>query len=169
MPGATQDAPKVKYPSPLNDPGKRRESLPLLLDKFTTSRSQEIPGRINVNTAPYAVLAGLPGLNDSDVQNIIARRPRPGDASSSELIYKTPAWLVTEANLAPSKVQAIDRYVTARTQVYRVQTVGYLDQGGPSARLEAVIDANQGYPRILYRRDLSEFGKGFQTQTPAPP
>jgi type II secretory pathway component PulK len=153
----------------LNDPTKRRELLPLLLDKFSTSRSREIPGRINVITASSAVLSGLPGLTDSDVQNILGARPRPADINPADVIYQTPAWLVTEANLTPSKVQAIDRYITARTQVYRVQAIGYFERGGPSARVEAVIDANQGYPRILYRRDLSELGKGFSPQTaPAP-
>jgi hypothetical protein len=39
--------------------------------------------------------------------------------------------------------------------------VGYFDQGGFMARIEAVIDTNGGRPRIIYWRDLSELGKGF--------
>jgi hypothetical protein len=169
MPGPTPESPKVRYPSPLNDATTRRQMLPILLDKFTTSRSQELPGLININTAPYAVLAGLPGLQDSDVSTIVGQRPRPADAASADPVYQTPAWLVTEAGLDAKKVQAIDRYITARTQVYRVQAVGYFDRGGPAARVEAVIDLNQGYPRVLYRRDLSELGKGFDTRGSSTP
>jgi hypothetical protein len=63
MAGSSPDSPKVKYPSPLNDAATRRELLPVLLDKFSTSRSPESSGLININTAPSAVLAGLPGLD----------------------------------------------------------------------------------------------------------
>jgi len=54
--------------------------------------------------------------------------------------------------------------VTARSQVYRVQSMGYFDKGGPVARIEAVIDTNAGQPRIVYWRDISELGKGFDIQ-----
>jgi hypothetical protein len=161
LPGPTPQSPKTRYPCPLNDASTLRQTLPLLLDKVTTSRGQDMPARINVNTAPSAVLAGLPGLQDSDVQNILTHRPAPAPPNSSDPLYQTPAWLITDAGLDAKKLQSIDRYITARSQVYRVQSVGYLDRGGPTARVEALIDTNQGYPRILYRRELSELGKGF--------
>jgi hypothetical protein len=43
-----------------------------------------------------------------------------------------------------------------------VQSVGYFEGGGPSARIEAVIDTNAGRPRIIYWRDLTELGKGYE-------
>jgi hypothetical protein len=46
--------------------------------------------------------------------------------------------------------------------VYRIQAVGYFDKAGPVARVEAVIDTNAGKPRIVYWRDLTELGKGFE-------
>jgi hypothetical protein len=58
-------------------------------------------------------------------------------------------------------VKQLDKFVTARSQVYRVQSVGYFDQHGPTARVEAVIDTNQGRPRIVYLRDLTEMGRAF--------
>jgi len=53
---------------------------------------------------------------------------------------------------------------TGRTMVYRVQAVGYFARGGPVARVEAVIDTNQGAPRILYFRDLTDLDtpRGFE-------
>jgi len=68
---------------------------------------------------------------------------------------------VTAANLSPTKFDAIEKYVTGKTMTYRVQSVGYFGSGGPAARVEAVIDTNQGHPRILYYRDLTDLGKGF--------
>jgi type II secretory pathway component PulK len=146
------------YASPFNSTDAIKNTLPLLLDKASTRSSSELPARINVNTAPRAVLACLPGLSDTDVQTIIDNRPTPG---STDLVNTTTAWLLTSANLSPSAVQALESYITARTQVYRLQSVGYFDGGGPAARVEAVIDTNNGQPRIIYYRDLSELGRGF--------
>ena len=44
--------------------------------------------------------------------------------------------ITTEANLPVATMKKLDRYLTARTQVYRFQSVGYLDKGGPVARIE---------------------------------
>ena len=161
IPGSTPQAQPTYYPSPLNDPGTLKQLLPTLLDEVTTSRGAELPARINVNTAPTAVLLTLPNLTDSDVQAIVDHRPNPSDTDPPDPIYQTPAWLITEANFSPQKVQALDRYITARSQIYRVQSMGYFEGGGPVSRVEAIIDTNAGRPRVVYWRDLTELGRGF--------
>jgi len=143
----------ISYPSPLNDPSQLGQLLPLLLDETTTSKKSELPPRINVNTASAAVLATLPGLTESDVQNIVQNQPNYSSGETPDPAYQTTAWLITIANLSTSKVQAVDSYITARSQVYRVQSMGTFDKGGPTARIEAVIDTNGGRPRILSYRD----------------
>src|SRR5262249_21171172 len=67
IPAAGPQQPATRVPSPLNDTQKLKDSLPLLLDKLTTTRDQDLPARVNVNTAPQAVLKALPGLTESDV------------------------------------------------------------------------------------------------------
>lgn len=160
--------PPTIYPSPLNDPSALKQLLPLLLDKCTTSKNQEILGRINVNTASRTVLTSLPGLSDTDAQSILDHRPSPSAAETPDPIFQTPTWLITEANLKPETLKSLDRYVTTQTQVYRAQVVGYFDAGGPSARFEVIIDTNQGFPRVVYQRELSELGKGFNLTAPNP-
>jgi DNA uptake protein ComE-like DNA-binding protein len=150
----------LTFPSPLADASKLRQYLPILLDKCTTRNDAEIPARINIRTAPRAVLACLPGLDEADVQAIIDARPAPDSVDPTDLTYQTAAWLKTEANLSNSKIRALERYITGRSQTYRVQSLGYFDQGGPVARVEAVIDTNAGQPRIVYFRDLTELGRG---------
>jgi len=151
----------ITYPSPLNDPSQLSQLLPLLLDETTTSQKSELPPRINVNTASAAVLATLPGLTESDVQNIVQNQPNYSSGETPDQAYQTTAWLITIASLSTSKVQALDSYITARSQVYRVQSMGTFDKGGPTARIEAVIDTNGGRPRILSYRDLTDLGRGF--------
>lgn len=160
---ASGTSPATTMQSPLNDPSQQAQLLPLLLDQCTTVNSPEIPARINVNTAPLEVIESLPNIQASDAQNIIANQPNP-TTSPQDPTYATTAWLVTVAGLSPTTLQSLEKYITASSQVYRVQSIGYFDQGGPSARIEAVVDTNGGMPRILYWRDLTELGSGFDLQ-----
>jgi type II secretory pathway component PulK len=148
----------------MSDSSSIRQLFPQVYDKLTTVTTSDNPGRVNINTASQAVLASLPGLSEADVQGILSLRPSQTSTESPDPIFQTPAWLLTEANITQSKVQALDRYITARTQVYRIQSVGYFDGGGPQARIEAIIDTNGGRPRILYWRDLTEMGRGYNLQ-----
>jgi type II secretory pathway component PulK len=159
------------YKSPLSDTGSIKQFLPMILDKLTTKKSGTLPARVNVNTAPSAVLSalapnGTPLLDVSTVQTIMSTRPQYTTGETVDPIFQTPTWLITEANLPVSLVQSLDQYITAHSQVYRVQSVGHFDSGGPTARVEAVIDTNAGRPRIIYFRDLTGLGKGFNLQAP---
>jgi hypothetical protein len=58
----------------------------------------------------------------------------------------------------------LDPYLTSHGAVYRAQSIGYFDEGGPFVRLEAVIDGSIDPPRILNFRDLSDLGRGFSRQ-----
>jgi DNA uptake protein ComE-like DNA-binding protein len=162
VPGQNGQPTKL-YTSPLADKSKVRDLLPALLDETTTVGQSDLPGRININTASDTVLRCLPGLSDQDIQMVIDRRPPTNTLDAPDAIYQTPAWLYTEAGLQPQTIQTLERYITTRSQVYRVQSIGYFDNGGPMVRLEAVIDTNLGKPRILYYRDLTQLGRAFES------
>ena len=183
--GTGPNAKTISLPSPLNDPGQLPTLLPLVLDETTTTMNTDLTPRINVNTASETVLqaleAALSGsspnapdgassaptnpaaqITDEDIQNILNTRPDPSSNQPPDAIFQTPAWLMTEANLPLAKVKALEPYITARGQVYRFQSIGYFQGGaGPVARIEAIIDANNGKPRIIYERDLTSLGAGF--------
>jgi type II secretory pathway component PulK len=158
-PSAQQGQPTPPTPvvaCPINDATSLSNVLPLLLDKCTVSDDFEMNPRINVSNAPAEVLTALPGLTPEDVTNIIANRP--GQPSSDQ----TASWLVSGAKMDPVKFKNIEKYVSGRSATYRVQSVGYSGKpGGPVARVEAVIEAVQGMPRIVYFRDLTDLGRGF--------
>jgi DNA uptake protein ComE-like DNA-binding protein len=159
------------YRSPLRSsrPEALTQYLPILLDKCTTDSRMELPARININTAPAEVLQALPGITTADVQKILSARPSAGivDASTATL-YSTPAWLMTTAQISANNLRQWEPYITTRSQVFRVQAVGYYETGGPMVRVEAVIDANAGRPRLLFWRDLSDLGRGFPFSQPKP-
>ena len=152
----------TRFLSPLQrgDLDTLREVLPVVLDKLTTSQQRELTPRVNINTAPPEVILAFPNLTEADVQVILDLRPAPDSDLAQAPLYRTPAWLITEAGFEPSAVRQFEPYFTTRSQVFRVQVVGYYERGGPVVRLEAVIDTNNGRPRFLYWRDLSELGRG---------
>ena len=101
----------------------------------------------------------IPDLAEADVEKIIGTRPRLSSTDAPSESFLTSAWLATDVQLTTATLKKIDKYVTGRTQVYRVQSIGSFEGKGPSIRVEAVIDTNGGRPRILAWRDLSELGK----------
>ncbi len=163
--GSGNSSQTVAMPSPLKDQSAQQQYLPTLLDKTTTSQNADLSPRINVNTASPTVLAALQAavtsLQDSDIQAIQANQPDYSSATAPDAVYQTTAWLLTQANLSPSTLKKLDPYITARTGVYRMQVQGYFDGANTASRVEAVIDTNNSRPRVVYWRNLSELGRGF--------
>ncbi|MCE9530177.1 MAG: general secretion pathway protein GspK [Planctomycetes bacterium] len=155
--------PATVYAFPITSPENATELLPVALDKLSTVADQELPAKINVNSATKAVLTTLPGLDSADIDAIFENQPDPTDTDVS---YATPAWLYTRARITSSKLIALERYVTARTQIYRIQSIGYFDRDGPIVRVEAVVDTNDAKPRIIYYRDLSDLGRSIDPRSP---
>jgi DNA uptake protein ComE-like DNA-binding protein len=162
--GLPQDTDLV-FSSPLNSKSGQEEFLPLLMVKATVQQAIEMVPRINVNTAPPEVLLGIPSITETEVAGIVTMRANQDPATQA---YATGAWLVTSGAVAPDRFRRLERYITGTSMVYRVQSVGYLNRSGPVSRIEAVIDTNQGSPRFLYIRDLSDLDnpRGFQPQPP---
>ncbi len=157
----------TRYRSPLQQDNKDglRALLPAVFDKITTRAELELPARVNINTAPREVLLAFPDMTEDVVYQILQARPTGDLDQAQAAIYRTPTWLITEAGFEPTMVRQFEQYFTTRSQVYRVQVIGYYELGGPSVRLEAVIDTNYGRPRFLYWRDLTELGRGYDFNT----
>jgi hypothetical protein len=175
-PMAAPDAPTIVVTAPLSDPSKLAAMMGQLLDMSTTTTVVEMPPRINVNTAPREVLMTLTapeiaggtgstgsaaGLTESDVDAIINLRANLNPADPATL---TGAWMLQEGGISPDVFKKLEKYVTGRSMVFRIHSIGYFGDGGPVARVEAVVDTNQGAPRILYFRDLTDLDtpRGFE-------
>ncbi len=149
------------YTSPLLD-SSAGDMIYKLFNFTSPYEDPEIAARVNVNTAPREVLLTIPEITEADVDKVINIRNNMGEGEGISGIYATPAWLFTEAGLSLTTLRKAETYVTTRTQVYRVQSVGYFsNMKGPVSRLEAVIDTNHGRPRIIAWRDLTELGRGY--------
>jgi hypothetical protein len=133
----------------------RPEHLPILMDKITVYPPdvQEIPGLININTAPLLVLRTLPGLTADQITAILERR----DELDSET-KMTTAWLVTEEVLDLETYAQIAPLITARPQQFRIESLGYADHFGMVTRLEVVVDMVGPLAQTIYSRDLTHLG-----------
>ncbi len=138
---------------------ERDPSISQMVSVLTTTDAPSIPGRVNINHAPRAVLAGLPGMPPNVVDAIIANRDPMAGATRPE--RQNAVWLMTEGYLQLEEMKALAPYVTGQGAVYRTQVVGGYEMGGPIRRLEVVLDATALPPRMVLRRDLSPLGAGF--------
>jgi hypothetical protein len=137
-----------------------------VLEALTLTDNPYIDGRINVNLASREVLVGLPApMTEAIADSIVGSQIKPtsGQSSSSDQSADrlTTAWLVLSGILTINQLEQLDPFITSRGDVFHMQSVGYFDGGGPMARVEAVIDATQTPPQVIFMRDLTELGRGF--------
>ena len=116
-----------------------------------------VVGLVNVNSAPEAVLACLPGIGADKAPEIIAYRQSNPDK------LNTLAW-VTEVLEQNELVQAAP-YLIGRTFQFSVDVAAVGRHGRGYARARYVIDTTEGAAKILYRQDLSHAGWALGTAT----
>ena len=142
------------------DIGEMNRYLPSMMDDLTVNPSDVIPGRINVNQASQAILAGIPGMTEEIVNQILELRSQePTDDDDPSRDHET--WLLMQAIVTLDEMKTLMPFVNTGGDVYRAQIVGYFEDGGASARAEVVIDATPALPRVVFWRDISHLGRGY--------
>jgi len=121
-----------------------------IADRITVDDNDEVPGRINVNTAPAPVLTALLGDDDRAeilADNIVAYRAGllDGMEGIAELLQ------VQSMDIDTFKTIAND--VTTRSAVYTIRCIATADRSGSSGatvQTEAVVDRSSQPCTILY-------------------
>ena len=147
-----------------SDPGTLLSAMPILEEKLTVLNDEFIDGRININQAPREILMAMPDVTETIADAVIMARPPVEAGGMSEAMMAnriSPAWLLAEGLVDLATFKRLGPWLTTGGDVYSFQAVGYFDQGGPTTRLEAMIDATKAPPRILFQRDLTTLGRGF--------
>lgn len=113
-------------------------------------------GRINVNTAPRAVLATLPDLSPRLIEALISRRGQaPGPSSGP---FQNSASVLAFLRLPAGAAEELGKLITVRSTAFRVLALGQAragDQEGAGVRIAAVVDRAAQPVRILYWRQLA--------------
>ncbi|MFG0335100.1 MAG: general secretion pathway protein GspK [Maioricimonas sp. JB049] len=150
-----------------SDPGDLIENLPILFDVLSTTANPYIEGRINIKQARYEVLLGIPGMPAELADAIVSSQMIGSDGQPLEdrlSMRNTTGWLLIEGLADLTTMRTLDKYITARGDVYRAQVLGHFDAGGPVARFEAVIDVTTFPARIVSCRDISQLGPGYRLE-----
>ena len=143
-----------------SDPGLLQEQLPLLMDALTVTEQTEVQGRLNINQARPEVLAGIPGIPEDLPARIVSTR---AGLSNDTAQLSTTGWLLIQGLVDLETMRLLDGFITTRGDVFSMQVVGYADGGGPVARIEAVVDASETIPRVIFQRPLTELGPGYRS------
>jgi len=113
-------------------------------------------GLININTAPRDVLFCLPGIEDSDVTNLLSAR------NSANI---TPGDMTWAASALGGKAQAISQYITGSSYQYSADILAVAGNGRGFKHVRIVIDARSSPPKIVFRRDLTDQGWPMDQET----
>ena len=148
-----------------DDPAGLMEQMLILEEQLTWVNDDFFDGRVNINMASFEVLMGIPEMTEALAEEIVAARPPTEDtAMAMETMANriSPVWLLTEGYVDLAMFKRLGPWITTRGDLYSFQVLGHFDEGGPTTRLEVMIDATLAPPRIFLQRDLSPLGRGFE-------
>jgi len=103
-----------------------------LADKLTVSDGETLSGRLNINTAPVATIEALFG--DETVAQAVHDYAR-----SEEGPFKTIADLLLVEEVSQDVLKKVANYVTVRSNVFHVRSVGYVRDGDVRSVVEALL------------------------------
>jgi DNA uptake protein ComE-like DNA-binding protein len=137
--------------------GLTLEEFELISDQITVVEGEYIDGRVNINTAPAAVLSCLPGLSESPDLVLTLINFRLGNPDRLSSI----AWLV-EA-IGENNEEVLSRLqrqdcITTRSYQFTADVAATGAFGRGYRRSQFVIDTSSGLPRVIYRQDLTHLG-----------
>ena len=144
-----------------DDPAEMASYLPQIMDVVTTSDAETLPGRINVNVAPLAVLEAIPGMPAEAPMTILGQRNPNPDAVDESRNHEY--WLLAEGLVTLDEMKELEPYITTRGEIFRTQVIGFFDGDGPMTRVEVLIDASTDVPRVISWKDMSNLGRAFDT------
>src|SRR5205814_3902597 len=112
----------------------------------TNQQTQPKKGLINVNTAPHDVLFCLPGIEESDVNNLLSARYgttlTPGDTSWAQ-------------QALAGKYNAISQYISGTSYQYSADILAASGNGRGFKHVRIVIDTRSIPANIVFRKDLT--------------
>jgi type II secretory pathway component PulK len=120
-----------------------------IADSLTTTDAEDLPGLVNVNTAPKEVLMCLPGLEESDAEALVSYRKSNDGLESIAWVTKV---------LDEEKAVAVGGAITTRSFQYSADIVSAAADGRAYKRVKAVFDTREGAASVVYWKSMTHFG-----------
>jgi type II secretory pathway component PulK len=131
------------------------QEFDLIYDDLTTSGSNSLRGLININSAPRGVLLCLDGLQEDEVDKLLARRQSIDTSAEASNGIGWVAEALTPERAAEAKLGS---QITTRTSQWSADILAASGNGRAFKRIRIVVDNREGTPQIIYRRDLTNRG-----------
>ena len=144
-----------------------RSSIRKLLDETTLQPQPIIEGRIDFTTAPAIVLAAVPGIDPALAQKIIQMRQEAALRGPEESI-ESIAWLLEKGLVDARKLVELEPFLTTRSDVFSLQSVGFRDEKSPVFRCTVVIDARQIPAQVRDVQVWHPWDRGFSAESLQP-
>jgi DNA uptake protein ComE-like DNA-binding protein len=129
-----------------------------IADFITTAATTNayIEGRININTASAEVLSCLPGISDTPdlAQTLVTYRQSNPDKLGSV------GWIVDALSQNTSALNTLQTNdcITVRSYQFTADIAALGPNGRGYHRTRFIFDTTDGYPKIVYRQDLTHLG-----------
>jgi hypothetical protein len=131
------------------------QEFDLIYDDLSTTAATSVRGLINVNSAPRAVLMCLDGIDEADVDKLLARRRTIDTSAEANSGLGWVAETLTPERAANAKLGS---QLTTRTSQWSADILAVSGNGRAFKRVRIVVDNRDGTPVIVYRRDLTNRG-----------
>ena len=124
----------------LNVPGiaNNQAVVRSVLDRMTVSPGEQLSGKINVNTAPEAVLQTIPGISEDIATQIVDSRPTGGYTQLSELL---------SIGSDQAFAGAVADKFNVNSQCFQIRVLG--KSGRTEYGIEALIQIDQGVLKVI--------------------
>ncbi len=134
--------------------GMTRDEFTQIYDDITVGTANYTRGRVNINTASAAVLACLPGMDESTAQQVVSYRTMHPDQLG------TIAWIVDALGSTSTAIQGLQagNFITTRSFQFTADIAAVGPYGRGYRRVKFVFDLTEDTPKIVYRQDLSRLG-----------
>lgn len=144
--------------------------LAILLLETTTLDQPVIEGRIDIATASATVLSAVPGITPEIVQRVVQARQEGvsgglGEGSDRQDKITSIGWLVDKGIVDWVKLAELEPYITTRSDVFSLQSVGFRDERSPVFRSTVLIDARQIPAQVRDLRVWHPWDRGFSTES----
>ncbi len=130
---------------------------PEIIDTFTADDSEMHYGRLDINTASYEALLGLPGIEPEQATEIVQMRD-----DLTDLDRATIAWPAIHGIIEAGVYEQIGGLITTRSWTYRLRlAAGEIDADDAESPLtnavvyEVVVDLSSPRPRLAYLREIT--------------
>jgi len=141
--------------------GMTADEFAQIYNDITVTNASFTIGRVNINTAPAAVLACLPGMDLNSAQQLVNHR------LSNPVGLTSIAWIVDALGSSHPALQTLAQgdYITTRSYQFTADIAAVGPFGRGYRRVRFVFDISEGTPKVIYRQDLSRLGWALGRQT----